>query len=104
MVVKSRNTRLSMAELRRRRYYYLPVRFANKKILLVSTGNVFQSYTKQIRLAIETEVKIPLYKQSMQMQMGRRPQQTQTDRRIYVFDVIQDMNENEYCEVFEVVA
>ena len=39
----------------------------------------------------------------MQMQMGRAPQQTRTEQMPYVLDIIQDMNENEYCEVFEVI-
>ena len=104
MIAKSRNTRLSMAELRRRRYFYLPVRFGNKKILLASTKDIFKSYTKQIRLAIEEDIKVPIYKQAMQMQMGRTPQSTQTDCRIYNLDIIQNLNENEYCEVFEVVG
>lgn len=102
MVVKSRNTRLSIAELKRRRYFCLPVRMGNKRVLLASTRDIFTE-TKRIRLVLETEIKVPPYKQMMQMQMGRAPQQTQTEQMSYVLDVIQDMNENEYCEVFEVI-
>lgn len=103
MVVKSRHTRLSIAELRRRRCFYLPVRFGNQKILLASARNPFPEGQK-IRVVIETEEKVPPHKQFMQMQMGKTPQTKQTDRRIYILDTIQNLNENEYCEVFEVIG
>jgi len=75
---------------------------ANGKSIAIAHQGQLDSIRIPVVTIIE-ETKVPLWKQSMQLQMGRVPQQSIEDRRTYRVEPIKDEQLKRYrFEVYEI--
>lgn len=95
--IKSKGYRsnLELIEQKEKIFYTTVLRLGNKKVIVVGfnpNDNV---------VAMEETRKVPIYKQSMQMQMGRIPQSEVKNKAMCHPILIEKQNKSEYLEVWE---
>lgn len=95
--IKSKGYRSNLEEVEQKEKIFNTnvLRLGNKKVIVVGfnpNDNV---------VAMEETKKVPIYKQAMQMQMGRYPQSEVKNKVMYHPILIENQSKNEYLEVWE---
>ena len=100
IILKEENLRYSVDDLKRRGYKdYIFVHIGHKRGFIVSKNiNKLEMLSKQIgfQAMVECEEKVPLYKQDMQMRMGRKLESKKSVLRPYNVRVLEKCRDR-YC-------
>lgn len=97
--LKKLNFNSNIRDLERRGYKsYLFAMVNGQRCYIVGKEDVINKLSTMNRfpVTIEEERKIPLYKQAMQLQMGRQPKQTETERFTIMVQLLKNITPNVY--------
>ena len=83
IVIKAKNLRFTPEELKRKNKNFFITRYRNKEIIVLTKKEIDEKNIHHF--VVEEEFPVPLYKQCMDMQMGKKTQKTTKDRRMYPF-------------------
>ena len=100
VITKSRYGNVSPIILKRKNLPFIVTRLYGKVIVVVLKRKIENINSYQF--VLETSNKVPLYKQAMDMQMGKVPKQTTTSRRVIPY-IKMDYHDNCYYECYEEV-
>lgn len=105
VVIKELNTRSTQKMLHSRGYETIYCQINGKKGFIVGRNQTIDRLRNQtqFRVLIEEEHKVPIYKQAMQMQMGRTPKQKNIDRKNCLVRVLEEPNTVVSMTVWEII-
>ena len=76
-------TPMNVQELRKRNKWFAFCIINNQKCLIIGKEQIISNLPQKFQITIEEKIKNSLVKQSMQMQLGRVPQQYRTEVRTH---------------------
>ena len=90
LILKEESTRVTKNGLKQRGYASILCHIGSKTGYIAGKPYDIERLEgkSQFSVTIEEEKKVPLYKQSMQLQMGRTPKRTTVERKNYVAKVL----------------
>lgn len=74
---------MQAAELTRRGYDVIFIQVNGRRCYLIGQKGTFDKVTKLFPLCLEEEIKVPIAKQAMELQLGRIPQTHRKELRSY---------------------
>ena len=102
MRAREKYPRISADELLRRGYQVVFVQIGYQRGYLFSEKVEFDNLPKTFPITLEEKRELPLYKQAMELQMGRVPKQHTTESRMHYTRVL-EMDESVPYTAWEVI-